>query len=109
MKKFKVYSEDEVLDLVVGKNGTPERDAFEAELQKEIKEYRIGEAIKETRKRQGLTQEQLGERMGVQKAQVSRLENGKGIAYSSIVRAFQALGAKAASLDLGELGRVALW
>ena len=36
----------------------------------EAQEYFIGEAIKETRKKQGLTQEQLGERMGVKKSYV---------------------------------------
>ena len=47
--------------------------------------------------------------MGVQKSQISRLERGKSIAYSSIVRAFQALGVPSASLDLGSYGRIALW
>ena len=102
-------SHEEMLEMFYGKPGTPKRDEFDGRVAADVREYHIGEAIKETRKRQGMTQEQLGERMGVQKAQVSRLENGKGITYSSIVRAFQALGAKAASLDLGELGRVALW
>lgn len=62
-KKF--YTEDEVLDEFIGKVGTPERDEFEAKLKKEVDEYFIGEAIKETLKKQGLTQEELGERMGV--------------------------------------------
>ena len=96
-------------DINLGKVGTPFRDAYEEEVRKALDDYRIGEAIKAERKRQGLTQEQLGKRMGVQKAQVSKIENGKGISYSSIVKAFKALGAKAASLDLGEMGRVALW
>lgn len=106
-KKF--YTEDEVLDEFIGKVGTPERDEFEAKLKKEVDEYFIGEAIKETREKQGLTQEELGNRMGVRKSQVSRLESGKSITYSTIVRAFRALGAQTASLDLGSLGRVALW
>ena len=106
---MKIYTQAEVLDELIGKIGTPKRDEFEARLQKDVDEYYIGEAIKAERKRQGLTQEQLGERMGVQKAQVSKIENGKNIAYSSIVRAFKALGAKTASIDLGEMGRVALW
>ena len=72
-------------------------------------EINIGKVIKAERKRQGLTQQQLGERMGVQKAQVSKIENGKSPAYSSILRAFKALGAKTASIDLGDLGRVDLW
>lgn len=106
---MKFISLEESKDINLGKVGTPFRDAYEEEVRKALDDYRIGEAIKAERKRQGLTQEQLGERMGVHKAQVSKLEKGHSPAYSSIVRAFQALGAKAASLDLGEMGRVALW
>jgi ribosome-binding protein aMBF1 (putative translation factor) len=107
--KKKFYTEDEVLDELIGKVGTPERDEFEAKLKKEVDEYFIGEAIKETRKKQGLTQEELGERMGVKKSYISKMENGHSITYSTIVRAFQALGVPSASLDLGSFGRVALW
>ena len=106
---MKKYTEEEVLDLVVGEIGTPERDEFETQLKNEVDDYFIGEAIKQTRKKQGLTQEQLGERMGVQKAEVSKIESGKSITFATIVRAFRAMGAKTASLDLGEFGRVALW
>ena len=66
-------------------------------------------AIKETRQKQQLTQKQLGELVGVQEAQISKIESGKSITYSTIVKVFKALGAKTASLDLGSLGRVALW
>jgi ribosome-binding protein aMBF1 (putative translation factor) len=100
---------EEAKNRTLGKVGTPRRDAYEEEVRKALDDYRIGEAIKAERKRQGLTQEQLGERMGVQKAQVSKIENGRGISYSSLVKAFKALGAKAASLDLGDMGKVALW
>lgn len=72
-------------------------------------ETTIGKAIKAERKRQGLTQEQLGERMGIQKARVSKIESGKNISYSTVNRTFRALGATSASLDLGEMGRVNLW
>lgn len=106
-KKF--YTEDEMLDELIGVVGTPERDEFEAKLKKEVDDYFIGEAIKETRKRQGMTQEQLGERMGVKKSFVSKMENGHGIAYSTLMRAFKALGVPSAYLDLGSFGRVALW
>ena len=106
-KKF--YTEDEVLDEFIGKVGTAERDEFEAKVKKEVDDYFIGEAIKQARKRQGLTQDELGERMGVKKSFVSKIESGKGIAYSTIMRAFKALGAETATLDLGKLGRVALW
>lgn len=106
-KKF--YTEEEMLDELIGKVGTPKRDEFEAKVKKEVDDYYIGEAIKQVRKKQGMTQDELGERMGVKKSFVSKIESGKGIAYSTIMRAFKALGAETATLDLGKLGRVALW
>lgn len=106
-KKF--YTEEEILDEFIGKVGTAERDEFEAKVKKEVDDYYIGEAIKQARKKQGMTQDELGERMGVKKSFVSKIESGKGIAYSTIMRAFKALGAETATLDLGKLGRVVLW
>ena len=106
-KKF--YTEEEMMDELIGKVGTPKRDEFEAKVKKEVDDYYIGEAIKQVRKKQGMTQDELGERMGVKKSFVSKIESGKGIAYSTIMRAFKALGAETATLDLGKLGRVALW
>ncbi len=69
MNKIKLYTHDEMLNRVVGEIGTPRRNAMEAELQS----YLIGEAIKQARKEKKLTQSQLGELMGVQRAQVSRI------------------------------------
>lgn len=106
-KKF--YTEEEMLDELIGKVGTPKRDEFEAKVKKEVDDYYIGEAIKQARKKQGMTQDELGERMGVKKSFVSKIESGKSIAFSTIMRAFKALGAETATLDLGKLGRVALW
>lgn len=106
-KKF--YTEEEMLDELIGKVGTSKRDEFEAKVKKEVDDYYFGEAIKQARKKQGMTQDELGERMGVKKSFVSKIESGKGIAYSTIMRAFKALGAETATLDLGKLGRVALW
>ena len=108
-KEMKLHSHEEMLDKVIGKKGTAARNDFESRLKAEIDAYQIGEAIKQTRQQQNLTQKQLGERMGVQEAQISKIESGKSITYATIVRAFKALGAKSASLDLGVLGRVTLW
>lgn len=105
----KIYTEDEILDELIGKMGTPRRDEFEAKIKKEVDNYYIGEAIKQARKNKGMTQDELGELMGVKKSFVSKIESGKGVAYSTIIRAFKALGAETATLDLGKLGRVALW
>lgn len=38
----------------------------------------IGPMIRNERLRKGLTQEKLGERVGVGKAQISKIESGKG-------------------------------
>lgn len=106
---LRLYSFDEIQDEIIGVKGTPERDLYEQELQEELHAYRIGEAIKKARLSQNMTQEQLGEKIGVQRAQISRLENGRSISLSSMSRVFKALGIATASLDLGSLGRVALW
>lgn len=102
---MKLYTHEEILDETFGVKGTPRRDKFESD----IEAYLIGEAIKQTRLKQQLTQKQLGELVGVQESQISKIESGKSITYSTIVKVFKAMGAKAATLDLGSLGKVALW
>jgi len=89
--KFKTYSLDEITDEFIGKKGTPERDKFEFELKMDL----IGEIIRETRKEMNLTQEQLGKLVGVQKAQISKIENNtKDVRFSTIMKVFEALKAK---------------
>lgn len=105
MEQMKFYSEEEALDRVLGVKGTPARDKYE----NDINNFLIGEAIKQIREAKNLTQEQLGELMGVKRAQISKIESGKSISFSTIVRAFKAMGVKTASLELGPLGKVALW
>lgn len=101
---------DELIDAVWGKVGTPERDAMEVQLKEDIQAYFVGEAIKKARLRQNLTQEELGERVGVKRSQICKLENGKSsITLSTMSRVFKALGITTATLDLGIAGKVALW
>ena len=67
------------------------RDKFEFELKMDL----IGEMIRETRKGMNLTQEQLGKLVGVQKAQISKIENNaKDVRFSTIMKVFEALKAK---------------
>jgi len=88
---MKIYSLNEVQDQLIGKRGTPERDIFEYELQMDL----IGKAIKQTRHDRNLTQEELGKLIGVQKAQISRLENNtSNVTVDTLVRVFTALKAK---------------
>jgi len=98
------YSFDEIKDEFIGKAGTPEREEYEAGLNA----YFVGEAIKKARQGRGLTQAQLGDLVGVQRAQISKIESGKNLTFATVSRVFKAMGVRA-KLDLGSLGRVALW
>ncbi|HLO54651.1 MAG TPA: helix-turn-helix transcriptional regulator [Saprospiraceae bacterium] len=88
---MKTYTLNQVQDELIGKLGTPERDRFEYELQMDL----IGKAIKQTRKERNLTQEELGKLIGVQKAQISRIENNtSNVTMDTLMRVFGALKAK---------------
>lgn len=95
------YTLDEVQNSLIGKLGTPERDRFEYELQIDL----IGKAIKQTRKERHLTQEELGKLIGVQKAQISRLENNaSNVTVDTLIRVFTALKANVKlQIDLASL------
>lgn len=88
---MKTYTFDQVKDELIGKVGTSERDIFEYELQMDL----IGKAIKQARQERKLTQEELGKLIGVQKAQISRLENNaSNVTMDTLLRVFTALKAK---------------
>ena len=90
-KEMKIYSLGEMKDKYVGKAGTSERDEYEYELRMEI----IGQMIKQARQERKLTQEQLGEIIGVKKSQISKLENNANSAtIDTIVKVFKALKAE---------------
>jgi HTH-type transcriptional regulator / antitoxin HipB len=90
-KELKTYSLEEITDKYIGEIGTPKRDAFESELRLDL----LGEAIKQARKERNLTQKQLGELVGVKKAQISKLENSLTDArFETIIKVFKALNAK---------------
>ena len=88
---MKKYSLAEAEDKIIGKKGTPERDSYEAELKLEL----IGDMIQAARKERELSQEQLGQLIGVKKSQISRLENNTGnVTLETILKVFKALGAR---------------
>ena len=88
---MKAYTLDQVQDKLIGKIGTPRRDIFEYELQMDL----IGKAIKQTRQERHLTQEELGKLIGVQKAQISKLENSTNSAtIDTVLKVFKALKAE---------------
>jgi len=87
---MKTYTLEQVQDQLIGKIGTAERDHFEYELKMDL----IGKAIKQTRQERNLTQEELGKLIGVQKAQISRLENNaSNVTVDTLLRVFTALKA----------------
>ena len=105
---MKFYTIEEMKNKHIGKVGTPERDKYEQELAEEIQAYHLGEAIKEARLSMNLTQEQLGEMVGVQKSQISRLEKGRRVSIASMARLFKAMGIPL-SLEIGGARKIALW
>ncbi|OAD92607.1 transcriptional regulator [Aequorivita soesokkakensis] len=89
-KKMKMMTLDQMKDNDIGKVGTAERDKYEFDLRMEV----LGDMIKSVRKERNLTQEQLGELIGVQKSQISKLErNTKNVTIETILKVFQALKA----------------
>lgn len=101
---MKFYTENEALDKVIGQKETQERKEYDAQ----INEFLIGEAIRQARQSCNLTQEQLGELVGVKKAQISKIENGSNVTFSTVARLFNAMNIRA-MLDLGSMGKVALF
>lgn len=55
----------------------------------------IGLLIRDERLRKGFTQEELGERVGVGKAQISKIESGKGLTIKTVTKVLDALGMSA--------------
>ncbi len=89
--KLKTVSLDTMIDKHIGKRGTDKREAFENELRIDL----LGQAIKQARQERNLTQEQLGDLVGVQKAQISKIENSvKNARFETVLKVFDALGAK---------------
>jgi HTH-type transcriptional regulator / antitoxin HipB len=88
--EIKSYSLTEMKDKYIGKTGTADRDEYEYELRMDV----LGRMIKTARQERNLTQEQLGELVGVQKAQISKLESSANSAtIDTILKVFKALKA----------------
>ena len=89
-KEMKSYSLSEMKEKYIGKVGSPERDSYEYELGMDV----LGKMIKAARQERQLTQEQLGNLVGVQKAQISKLESSANSAtINTVLKVFKALKA----------------
>jgi ribosome-binding protein aMBF1 (putative translation factor) len=97
-KNNHLTSFDDFLDEKYGKIGTEKRTEFEIG----AKSFAIGEIIKEERRLQKLTQEQLAIKTGVKKSDISRIENGHSdIQLGTLYRLVE--------LGFGKRVNVAIW
>ena len=90
-KELEMFSFDQIKNEFIGEIGTEKRTLYEQELQLEI----MGAMIRKVRLERNLTQEELGKLVGVQKAQISKLENNTtNVTIETILKVFGALKAK---------------
>ncbi len=89
--KTKTVSHEEVLNRFIGEPGTENRIRFENELKAEI----LAHKFKELLIKQHLTQSPLAEKTGMEKGQISKIENGKfNLTLTTINKLASALGAR---------------
>ena len=89
--ELKMFTLDEIKNEFIGEKGTEKRNLYEQELRLEI----LGDLIKKVRLQRNLTQQDLGDLIGVQRAQISKLENNTtNVTIDTILRVFGALKAK---------------
>jgi len=91
VQKPKLKSFASFLDEEHGPIGTKSREDF----QKSYEYFNLGELIKEVRIQRGLTQEQLAEKVGMNKSYISRIENSaKDIRFSTLLKIIGAMDAR---------------
>jgi len=85
----KLTSLEDAKDRVLGKLGSPRREVYEMELKVEM----LGAAIRNIRKEQNLSQSELGEKLGISKYQISRIEKDTTtVNVQTLLKVFGALG-----------------
>ena len=67
-----LISVDDIMDNLYGKVGTPEREVF----RREAYAYCMGRIIHDARKSEKITQAELANRIGADKAYISKIEKG---------------------------------
>ena len=68
-----LHSFDDILDAKYGAPGTPSREQFRSEAYA----YCVSTIIHDARKEEGITQQELADRVGAKKSYISRIENGR--------------------------------
>ena len=87
--KQETHSANDELDKKYGKHGTDTREQFNSE----ALAYYYGELIKETRKEKNLTQQELADLVGKERAYIAKIERGKtDLQISNFIQIISALG-----------------
>lgn len=90
-RKPEVVTLEQLKDRHIGRRGTARREEYENALRMDL----LAREIRSIRKARNLTQEQLGKMVGVQKAQISKLESHANSAtIDTLLRVFDALKTK---------------
>lgn len=88
-KLAKLKTADEHFNERYGKEGTPERNEFEAK----AKAWYYAEILKDARKKEKITQKELAEKIGKKREYIALLEQGKtDMQLSTFLRISEALG-----------------
>ncbi len=91
MKRLNLTPIEDYITEDHGVEGTSSRMEFESN----VDAFILGEQLKAERKKAGLTQEQLADKIGTKKSYISRVENGHtDIQLSTLFKIFQGLGRK---------------
>lgn len=88
MKRKNITTSEEFRVKVFGEKGTPERDKYD----RESEQFRLSVMLKNARKSQGLTQQQLADRVGTTKGYISRIENSLNEVRFSTLRKIVEVG-----------------
>ena len=91
-KKSNLKSLGQFVDEQYGKGGTPKRE----NLEKGYQEFKLGALILDARLEKGMTQEELAEKCGTNKAYISKVENNvKDVRMSTLQKIIEVgLGGK---------------
>ncbi len=87
-------SHEDLLNEIVGAKGTPARTQYDIEVKEQVDLFNMGEAIKAARLQRGLSQEQLGQLIGVKRSRMCQIEKGVGLTLATISRSLKALNVK---------------
>ena len=87
--EFKTTPSDELISRDLGAPGTAERDNFDTK----VKAAAIGWQLKELRQQRNMTQQQLADKVGIDKTQISKIEKGsRNLTIETIARIVHSLG-----------------